>query len=262
MINLAFFNSCIQGWYLFLKKHLGVVAFTINQHYLSHISFIVRNLGPLRQISARPLERSIGLINKRIKSPSKPGENAANKVLNHHRSSESTWQSYTEKSTSIRSLHTTFEVMNNMLPEVTDGLEEILKAHYLLSNTRIEVNSASTVKIINEFITRSTQSIKLSRGESRPSWVIVEDCESTYTRNGIKFKLCFLKKMFIWNDTSFGLVQVARNLLFDVSKNIHYFNRYERDIRWELISLNCILNYAILIDSLIDGNRTYITWKI
>lgn len=238
-----------------------MAAFTINQHYLSHITFIIRNLGPLRLISARPLERLIGLINKRIKSPSKPGENAANEVLNHYRLSNSIWQSDDEKP-SIRFLETTFEAMNSMFPEVAGGVENILKTYYQVNNIRVQVSSTSTIKLINDYIIQTSQvfkSIKLTRGENRPEWIIVHDSESICNRNGVKLKLCLLKKMFIWNNTSLGLAQVPRCVLFDVSKKIHYFNRHERDMRWELISLKKILNYAILIDSIAYEHRTYFT---
>ena len=45
---------------------MELISFTINQHYLSHIDLIFKNLGPLQTISGRPsLERMIGIVKKK-----------------------------------------------------------------------------------------------------------------------------------------------------------------------------------------------------
>ncbi|KAI7882288.1 uncharacterized protein EV154DRAFT_568138 [Mucor mucedo] len=52
-------------------------------HYINHLSDAIANLGPMRLISARPLERLIGSIKSSIKSRQKPSENASNCVKSH-----------------------------------------------------------------------------------------------------------------------------------------------------------------------------------
>lgn len=64
--------------------HIGVKAFTINEHLLLHLPMIIKALGPARYFSARPLERMIGKFKQQINSKSHPSENAANIVLSHY----------------------------------------------------------------------------------------------------------------------------------------------------------------------------------
>lgn len=70
----------IEDWHKALYKYIGPRGFTINEHYLTHISYIMNHLGPLRYISARTLERTIGQAKSKIKSRSMPGKNASNFV--------------------------------------------------------------------------------------------------------------------------------------------------------------------------------------
>lgn len=75
----------IKKWNKFLSKLMELISFTINQHYLSHIDLIFKNLGPLQTISGRPsLERMIGIVKKKVRSTSKPSENVANVIISHH----------------------------------------------------------------------------------------------------------------------------------------------------------------------------------
>ncbi|OAD68523.1 hypothetical protein PHYBLDRAFT_172950 [Phycomyces blakesleeanus NRRL 1555(-)] len=53
------------------------VVFRPVQHYLMHIPFIVKQLGPLRCYSTRSMERVIGVFSKLIKSKCKGGRNAS-----------------------------------------------------------------------------------------------------------------------------------------------------------------------------------------
>jgi hypothetical protein len=73
---------------------MGTNSFTINQHYICHISSIIQHLSPLKNISARPLERIIGVFKKKITSASNPSENVANLMLNHHQLSRIHWEDY------------------------------------------------------------------------------------------------------------------------------------------------------------------------
>ena len=47
-------------------------------HYIRHLALVLKKLGPGPSISARSMERMIGLISRRIKSRSKPEANASN----------------------------------------------------------------------------------------------------------------------------------------------------------------------------------------
>ncbi|KAI8149856.1 hypothetical protein BJV82DRAFT_584940 [Fennellomyces sp. T-0311] len=70
----------IQKITRFLRDEMPVNAFTISQHYLSHVPDIIRQLGPPRLYSTRTMERQIGVVKPRIKSRSKPAANASNVI--------------------------------------------------------------------------------------------------------------------------------------------------------------------------------------
>lgn len=50
------------------------------QHYICHIPYIIRQLGPLRAYSTRSMERSIGVFSRIIKSKRAGGQNASNLI--------------------------------------------------------------------------------------------------------------------------------------------------------------------------------------
>lgn len=85
MTYIYFLSSCIGEWHKFLKKEikgkrLSKSVFRPVNHYLTHIPLVVRNLGPMRAYSTRPLERTIGRYSKLIKSKVDTGTNAGNLV--------------------------------------------------------------------------------------------------------------------------------------------------------------------------------------
>ncbi|KAL0076281.1 hypothetical protein J3Q64DRAFT_1606174, partial [Phycomyces blakesleeanus] len=72
----------VNIWHAFLRDLVEEKCFTINQHYLLHLSKYRTEMGPLKEYSACALERTIGLCKENIKSRSKPGENAINFMCN------------------------------------------------------------------------------------------------------------------------------------------------------------------------------------
>lgn len=78
--NCRHFNT----WHSYLfqqvnqKKKLSRSVFRPVQHYLIHIPFIIRQLGPLRAYSTRSMERAIGVFSKLINSKREGGKNASN----------------------------------------------------------------------------------------------------------------------------------------------------------------------------------------
>ncbi|RCH96097.1 hypothetical protein CU098_000635, partial [Rhizopus stolonifer] len=57
------------NWIAYLKT-LPVNVFTINQHYLTHTTNIIKEFGPLRVVSSRALERTIGVLKSMMRSMS------------------------------------------------------------------------------------------------------------------------------------------------------------------------------------------------
>lgn len=77
--------SCFDKWHTFLleeieNKRLSKSVFRSVNHYLCHIPYVIRNLGPMRSFSTRPLERTIGKFSKLIKSRKDSGVNAGNVI--------------------------------------------------------------------------------------------------------------------------------------------------------------------------------------
>ena len=70
----------VEQWHNFLKKHDSTDLFTVNQHSLEHLAFIIKKQGPLRYFSARPLERLIGLTKSTIRSDKNSRQNAVNEM--------------------------------------------------------------------------------------------------------------------------------------------------------------------------------------
>ena len=72
-------------WHTFLgdeilAERLNVRVFTVNNHYLCHLEYIVKNAGPLKAYSCRNLERTIKKYSNLIKSKSRINANASNTI--------------------------------------------------------------------------------------------------------------------------------------------------------------------------------------
>ena len=63
------------------SKKLTSNVFTMNQHYLTHLHYIMRYLGPLPLYAAFSMERTIGLVKDQIGSKCDPGKNASNTIV-------------------------------------------------------------------------------------------------------------------------------------------------------------------------------------
>ncbi|KAI8994858.1 hypothetical protein BDB01DRAFT_214359 [Pilobolus umbonatus] len=86
-------EGLVKSWYDVMLRHASPKVFTINQHLLSHLSLVIRVLGPLRLISSRPLERTVGQVKSRILSRSLAGKNSANVVAKMFREKRRRWSS-------------------------------------------------------------------------------------------------------------------------------------------------------------------------
>ncbi|KAI9327116.1 hypothetical protein BD770DRAFT_334516 [Pilaira anomala] len=62
------------------KVNISLSVFRPNNHYLTHVGYIIRKAGSMRAYSARSMERTIGRYSKLIKSRVLAGKNAGNLV--------------------------------------------------------------------------------------------------------------------------------------------------------------------------------------
>ena len=79
-------RSAVKSWTNWLckqvnSKTLSAAAFTINEHYLTHLCKTIERNGPLVYLAAFNMERSIGAIKTRVRSHRHPGINAGNMLL-------------------------------------------------------------------------------------------------------------------------------------------------------------------------------------
>lgn len=81
VLNIPY--SFFAAWHRFLNseidnRNMNARVFTPNNHYLSHLALLIRQMGPLRAYSCRSMERTIKLFTNLIKSTSHTGVNASN----------------------------------------------------------------------------------------------------------------------------------------------------------------------------------------
>lgn len=79
-------HRCLKEWFNFLKyeidnKTISPAVMRPNQHLLSHVPFMIEQMGVLRSFSCRALERTIQLYKKRIRSRVFVDENIANVLM-------------------------------------------------------------------------------------------------------------------------------------------------------------------------------------
>ncbi|KAI9310769.1 hypothetical protein BX666DRAFT_1152675 [Dichotomocladium elegans] len=79
--DISAVERCINTWQGFALDEVPGNLHTINMHYLRHLPEALRQFGPLRTVSARSMERTVGLYDKRIRSTKAPGKNAGNQML-------------------------------------------------------------------------------------------------------------------------------------------------------------------------------------
>ncbi|CAO3654694.1 unnamed protein product [Mucor hiemalis] len=85
---LTVMENCFEKWHSFLEKEieskrLSAAVFRPNNHYLSHIAFITRNMGNLRAYTTRSMERTIGRYSRLITSRVHSGKHAGNLFERH-----------------------------------------------------------------------------------------------------------------------------------------------------------------------------------
>ncbi|RCH93142.1 hypothetical protein CU097_010158 [Rhizopus azygosporus] len=120
--------------------------FTVNSHYLSHIQYIIKHMGPLRFIGCRTSERNIKKYTNLIKSVVKPGVNASNILVN-----EQSLQSDTENEAQLwepRMLYQALDTGRICVGLADAGVLRALVSYYRrLSDNRSLVSINSGIKI-------------------------------------------------------------------------------------------------------------------
>ncbi|KAI8091891.1 hypothetical protein BDF21DRAFT_410450 [Thamnidium elegans] len=191
-------------WHAFLHNFVGTNNFTINQHYMLHISYFIQQLGSLKAYSARSLERTIGLC--------KPGENAINFLRDNSVQSQQKWYAYKESNEADFKEHfkSTSDLLNDMLDP--DGLPFNVMLRDFCSSNRLMFDYEETKFIREEYIlTHNNQILKKTRGKVGIDVVVERNSES----GSVKYGLVNIQAMFDYKNTNLALVKDGCSLELD-----------------------------------------------
>jgi hypothetical protein len=258
---------------MFLFKYIGTSGFTINQHYLIHIPEIIRSLGPLRNFSARPLERTIGQLKKRINSQSMPSENIFNVIQDRSRDSREKWHEENDRGCTVRKDK---EIINMPLARFQLEFDEVpvldlLYAFFTQKKMVVNTTSQTIITKVQQYpIHNSTQALRFTRGAQKPLLAVAEidsdeystiNIQSIFTKHGKFYFLCEILGMFNLENIDLGLVKIMTPIILDRPKGLYYINKDTVNSYWKVIELSLISSYAVMIESLATESKSYINWQ-
>ncbi|KAI8047143.1 hypothetical protein BDF21DRAFT_485466 [Thamnidium elegans] len=224
-----------------------------------HISYFIQQLGPLKAYSARSLERIIGLCKEKIKSRSKPGENAINFLRGNSVQSQQKWYTYKESNEDDFKEHSkiTSDLLNDTLDP--DGLPFNVMLRDFCSSNRLMFDCEETMFIREEYIlSRNNQILKKTRGKDETDVVVQRNSES----GSVKYSLVNIQAMFDYKNTNLVLVKDGCSLELDQRKRLFIKLSVTAAVDiWEIIYLKRVMGYAIKIPSLISEDKLYICFK-
>lgn len=248
---------------------MGVNSFTINQHYICHIGSIIQHLGPLRNISARPLERMIGVFKRKIKSTSRPSENVANLMLSHHQFSRLRWEDHATPAKQFKSE----KLSISQIEQKIQFDSSLLRLHEMVSQyLNFFMTEQATVLVLHEFILKkSNQVLVLKRGHKNPLVIILidnndnsenNDGDNSYMlRDNKKYQLCEVQAMFNIMNTNLALVKIISQVYKDDNVTQSYYYDEENIIfKWKIVNLKHVYQYAVAVESMLFTSRIYINW--
>ncbi|KAI7895589.1 uncharacterized protein EV154DRAFT_559347 [Mucor mucedo] len=262
--------SLTPKWHAFLLKRLGKNVFTINQHYMLHVTEAIRQLSSLKLISARPMERQIGTVKRLSKSRSKPGENSVTVVKDLCYNACKRWNEQVITSP----VGIVLEPIEGLQKHIGDELFlDLLKnVHLAFASLQQMPTIADTVEIIHTyFITTNSQTIKSKSGNKKAKVMIkgvgevgcgiadIDTIFSTLSKKGVGVGIAILDDAAISSCKLFasGDENVCTNkreyktadvlnyleLIFNATHSFHYTNV---DIKEGKPSFNSLFVYLFL----------------
>jgi hypothetical protein len=238
---------------------MGKDTFTINQHYLKHLSYIIFQLGPLRLISARTLERSIQDVKRHIKSKQNPQKNSVTVLMDHYTKAYKNWQIGIESHSVDEDMvfkPSSADLINQLFPtcDIKHLIQQYLADHNGSSSTEEEY-SVSTSNTYGK--TRNGQTVDISSRKQNQKIVayISDDTMS------LQYNIGQAKQFIRWKDQILALLQHQTTLVFDGQTCCYYTQPYEERLLWKIIKAKDIIGYAILIPSLLNKDKTYVAWR-
>jgi hypothetical protein len=252
--DVAVLDHHVQKWHSFLRDFIGSNNFTVNQHYLLHISHFVKEYGPLRSYSTRPMERTVGFCKDNIKSRSKPGENAINFLRSNFTESRQKWYASDKinEGGSKEPLEISLDDFDDIINPVDGSFEDMLKA--VCISCGLEFDDSCVLYLKREYkLAHNGQLLKKTRGR--------DGIDIVY--NNKHLRLGNIQEIFEYKGTSLALLKGGNTLKSDQRK-IMYVNNSDfmnLDNNWEVIKLEAVMGYAIKLPSMISADKLYICYK-
>ena len=269
-------------------------AFTINQHYLTHVPALIELYGPLRLFSARPNERLNGLLKARIRSTSKPAASACNAMIDMTLTSQFYRQQYVsmENQQSDDSIPASTTEPESIMIQTDDENENMFLSNiYRTSIGRLDVGDYIGLKeqIIAFYARHDVNCTELEDEIQVGSELTVRGhIFSTKTRQGSKDNKKFVKltlpfdvrakrgrqstKRLEWGDT-FGQICLLFSHIQNGKQRILVFTRLELDTastlstnipagshsrqRYYVTDASYLDCGAMELQSLLNGNKHY-----
>gem|GEM_PF-6505766 len=148
-------EELITKWHQFLRLHISAKFFPISEHYLEHITMVIRKIGPMPQYSCRVLERRIQMIKKRIHGCSQVAKQAENIML------DIACNSYEKRRTIAFDNSTdtaiTFSKSLNMGDiKLSPSIASMLCKHYNTARVNPQIKCATSLRLGNNITIDST----------------------------------------------------------------------------------------------------------
>lgn len=260
--DLDVLQNLINNWQQYLIDNFKTNVFTINMHYLYHVCDAIRHLGPLRLVSARPMERMIGKMKDGIKSRQNPGANANTCVQKHFA------DVYKDKyATDIQS-------ESGVTYAATMTVEEGISLVEKRSGCSAQDSNDLRQKFRNEEITviksyfpiRSGKTLTLAP-RKETSVIFASSMSNSHAEllPRVAGELKYAKVLLMFRDegSDCAVIDIIYPINYNEEQQCHYYNQNTCNNRMDVIRLSDVLSYGVEIDSIDDRNpgRVFVLWE-
>ena len=223
-------------------------VFTVNMHYINHLSDAIANLGPMRLISARPLERLIGSIKSSIKSRQKPSENASNCVKSHFAAVyKANWFP-----TNSNSIVYGKELTKQNCINLVERFHECSELEGAAIERALNLNEEAQI-VESYFPIRSGKTLKLAgKPSSKGTFVVyctqADDSRTLYRCIERTAQLKYGQVLFMYCNEGlhFALVKTVFPVKYNAEQDCHYYLKND-DLNhaFEVVMLSHVVSYGI-----------------
>jgi hypothetical protein len=229
----------------------------------------IATLGPLRLVSARPLERMIGDVKCSIKSRQMPSKNASNYVTNHFADVYKDKCIATYDKYASRSIVFGKEITSKNYRSMVERFHECYEVEEVAIERVVDIKEKAQV-IESYFPIRSGKELKLIGKPSNKVTFVIYSMQTNSERTGYRCiegteKLKYGQLLFMYNteDKNFALVKTIFPVRSNVEQDCHYYYKNAAlSYAFEVVLISDIVSYGIEIVSLNeqDVDRINLVW--